>query len=71
LARDLLDQVRRVSGPAGPAEVRYDVAGQRLDLRRCDIDRLQTVGENLLAHLDYEELSMEATVLRVRESPGL
>ena len=35
--------------------------------RRAVADALQALGENLLAHLDYEERSLEATVLRVRE----
>jgi hypothetical protein len=32
-------------------------------------DTLQTLAESLLEHLDYEELSIESTVLRVREAP--
>jgi hypothetical protein len=39
--------------------------------RKAVADSLQTLSENLLAHLDYEELNVEATVLRVREPPGL
>jgi len=32
--------------------------------RRAAADSLQALGENLLAHLDYEERSLEGTVLR-------
>jgi hypothetical protein len=39
--------------------------------RKEVVDTLQTLGENLRAHLDYEELNVEPTVLRLRESPGL
>jgi Hemerythrin HHE cation binding domain len=39
--------------------------------RKEVVDTLQTLSENLLAHLDYEELNVEPTVLRLRESPGL
>jgi Hemerythrin HHE cation binding domain len=35
--------------------------------RKAVADALQALRENLLAHLDYEERSIEATVLRVRE----
>ena len=31
------------------------------------VDTLRALGENLLAHLDYEELNIQATVLRIRE----
>jgi hemerythrin-like domain-containing protein len=39
--------------------------------RKAVVDSLEALGEKLLAHLDYEELSIEATVRRLRESPGL
>lgn len=39
--------------------------------RKVLVDALQALGENLLEHLDYEELSIEPTVLRLRESQGL
>lgn len=39
--------------------------------RKKVVDTLQALSENLLAHLDYEELNVEPTVLRLRESPGL
>ncbi len=35
--------------------------------RRAVVDTLRALGENLLAHLDYEELNIQATVLRIRE----
>ena len=35
--------------------------------RQAVADRLQALGENLLAHLDYEERNLESTVLRVQE----
>jgi Hemerythrin HHE cation binding domain len=35
--------------------------------RRVVADALQALGANLLAHLDYEERNLEATVLRLRE----
>jgi Hemerythrin HHE cation binding domain len=35
--------------------------------REAVVDTLQTLRENLLAHLEYEELNVEATVRRVRE----
>ena len=37
--------------------------------RQAVVDTLQALRENLLAHLDYEELSIEATVRRIRELP--
>lgn len=39
--------------------------------RQAVVDSLQALSENLLEHLDYEELSVKETVLRLRESPGL
>jgi len=38
--------------------------------REAIVVALRTVAENLLEHLEYEELSLEATVLRLGESPG-
>ena len=35
--------------------------------RRVVVETLQALRENLLAHLEYEELNIEATVRRVRE----
>ena len=37
--------------------------------RKAVVDALQALRENLLAHFDYEERSIEATVLRVRDTP--
>jgi iron-sulfur cluster repair protein YtfE (RIC family) len=37
--------------------------------RKAVVDTLQALRENLLAHLDYEELNIEATVRRVRQRP--
>jgi hemerythrin-like domain-containing protein len=36
--------------------------------RRAVANALQALGEQLLAHLDYEERNLEATVLRLREA---
>jgi hemerythrin-like domain-containing protein len=38
--------------------------------RKAVVDALHALGENLLEHLDYEELSVKATVLRLREDDG-
>ena|SRR2546423_2592540 len=35
--------------------------------RKAVVDTLQGLADNLLAHLDYEELSVRPTVLRIRE----
>jgi Hemerythrin HHE cation binding domain len=35
--------------------------------RQAVVDALQGLADNLLAHLDYEELSLQPTVLRLRE----
>jgi iron-sulfur cluster repair protein YtfE (RIC family) len=35
--------------------------------RKALTDALRTLGESLLAHLDYEERNLEATVLRLRD----
>ena len=37
--------------------------------RKAVVDTLQALRENLLAHLEYEELNIEATVRRVRQLP--
>ena len=37
--------------------------------RKAIVDTLQTLRENLLAHLEYEELNIEATVRRVPQLP--
>jgi iron-sulfur cluster repair protein YtfE (RIC family) len=35
--------------------------------RKAVVDTLRALGEDLLGHLDYEELNIHATVLRIRE----
>jgi iron-sulfur cluster repair protein YtfE (RIC family) len=37
------------------------------ETRRAVVDALQALRENLLAHLEFEELNLEVTVRRVRE----
>ena len=44
-----------------------DDDGQRA--RQAVVETLRALRENLLAHLEYEELNVEATVRRVRELP--
>ena len=39
----------------------------RSDFLEGPVDTLRALGENLLAHLEYEELNIQATVLRIRE----
>ena len=39
------------------------------EARKAVVDTLQALRENLLAHLEYEELNVEATVRRVRQLP--
>jgi hemerythrin HHE cation binding domain-containing protein len=39
------------------------------EARRAVVESLQALRENLLAHLEYEERNIEATVRRVRELP--
>lgn len=60
---------RRVSDDLDAVEAAADALrhddGQ--PARRAVVDSLQALRENLLAHLDYEERSIEATVQRVRE----
>jgi iron-sulfur cluster repair protein YtfE (RIC family) len=38
--------------------------------RKALVDALQALRENLIAHLEYEELNVEATVRRFRELPS-
>jgi hypothetical protein len=38
-----------------------------VEARKAVVDALQGLADNLLAHLDYEELSLQPTVLRLRE----
>jgi hemerythrin-like domain-containing protein len=64
---------RRVSEDLDAVEAAANalVAGDGQQARQAVVDTLLALGENLLEHLDFEELSVKATVLRVRESPGL
>jgi hemerythrin-like domain-containing protein len=41
------------------------------EARQALVDSLQALRENLLAHLEYEELNVEATVRRVPELPAV
>jgi len=67
----LQNEHRRVSDDLDDVET----AANRLaedggqEARRALVDTLQALRENLLAHLDYEELNVEATVRRVRDLP--
>jgi hemerythrin-like domain-containing protein len=56
---DDLDAVEAAASALG------DDGGQ--PARRAVVDSLRALRENLLAHLDYEERSIEATVRRVSE----
>jgi hemerythrin-like domain-containing protein len=38
-----------------------------VEARKAVVDTLQALAENLLAHLGYEELNIQSTVVRVRE----
>jgi hemerythrin-like domain-containing protein len=64
---------RRVSEDLDAVEAAANalVDGDGQQARQTVVDTLLALGENLLEHLDFEELSVKATVLRVRESPGL
>ena len=58
---------RRVSHDLDAVEAAATALGgdERQPGRRAVADALRALGENLLAHLDYEERSLEATVLRL------
>jgi hemerythrin-like domain-containing protein len=60
---------RRVSDDLDAVEAAADALArdESEPARKAVADALQALGEKLLAHLDYEERSLEATVLRVRE----
>jgi iron-sulfur cluster repair protein YtfE (RIC family) len=64
---------RRVSVDLDAVEAAADalVDDESPQARQAVVDSLQALSENLLEHLDYEELSVKETVLRLRESPGL
>jgi iron-sulfur cluster repair protein YtfE (RIC family) len=60
---------RRVSVDLDAVEAAAD-ALQRPEgdqARRAVVETLRALEQNLLAHLDYEELSVEATVRRLRD----
>jgi hypothetical protein len=62
---------RRISGDLDAVEAAAD-ALERDDSRRARqavVDSLHAVRENLMAHLEYEELSIADTVRRLRELP--
>jgi iron-sulfur cluster repair protein YtfE (RIC family) len=58
---DQLDAVEAV------AKALAEEDGERA--REAVASALRSLGENLLAHLDYEERNLEATVLRLRDYP--
>jgi hypothetical protein len=61
---------RRVSGQLDAVETaaRELVKDEGEPARRAVVDALHDLAENLLEHLDYEELSLEATVRRIPDS---
>jgi hypothetical protein len=44
--------------------------GALREARKAVAEALQALGADLLAHLDYEERNLEATILRLREVSG-
>ena len=60
---------RRVSDDLDAVEAAAKALGDDdgQQARTAVVDTLRALRENLLAHLDYEERSIEATVRRVRE----
>jgi Hemerythrin HHE cation binding domain len=60
---------RRVSDDLDAVEAAANALGHDdgQQARKAVVDTLRALRENLLAHLDYEERNLEATVLRVRE----
>jgi Hemerythrin HHE cation binding domain len=63
---------RRVSGELDAVEAAANALAddEGRQARQALVDTLRTVAESLLEHLDYEELSIESTVLRLDEAPG-
>jgi hypothetical protein len=59
--RRVSDDLDRVEAAARALE-----ENEGVEARQEVVDALQGLAGNLLAHLDYEELSIEATVLRLR-----
>jgi hypothetical protein len=62
---------RRVSDDLDAVEAAANALGHDdgQQARKAVVETLQVLRESLLAHLDYEERSIEATVLRVPEVP--
>jgi hypothetical protein len=60
---------RRVSDDLDAVEAAADALqhDESSDARQSVVGALLALERNLLAHLDYEELSIESTVLRLRE----
>ena len=63
---------RRVSGELDAVEAAANTLAddEGRQARQAVVDTLRTVADSLLEHLDYEELSIESTVLRLDEAPG-
>jgi hypothetical protein len=63
---------RRVSHDLDAVEAVADALAddETRSARKAVADALEALGERLLAHLDYEERSLEATVLRVADQPA-
>ena len=63
---------RRVSGDLDAVEeaARALARDGSREARRAVVDTLDALQQNLLAHLEYEELSIEPTVRRLRELRG-
>jgi hypothetical protein len=66
----LTGEHRRVSHDLDAVEAAANALGEDdgQQARKAVVDKLRTLRENLLAHLDYEERSIEDTVRRVREA---
>jgi len=58
---------RRVSDDLDAVESAANALGDDQQARKAVVDTLHALQQNLLAHLDYEELNVKATVRRVRE----
>jgi len=60
---------RRVSHDLDAVEAAANALthGEGTEARKAVVEALQRLADNLLAHLDYEELSLQPTVVRVRE----
>ena len=62
---------RRVSGDLGAVEAAASAlqGDESPQARQAVVDTLRALERNLLAHLDYEELSIESTVRRLNDRP--